>query len=77
MEQTDIIVEEVKKVRKPRTLKENAMRRQPDYYKNYYHGKLAEKVICDHCYRQVNRQKLKIHQQTNICFKIANASKVN
>ena len=77
MEQTDIIVEEVKKVRKQRILKENAMRRQHDYYKNYYHNKLAEKVTCDHCNRQVNKQKFKLHQQTKLCMKIGNALKGN
>ena len=42
----------------------------PTYYKDYYHEKLAVKVVCEFCGSTVNKQKLNSqHQQSKICLK--------
>ena len=38
-----------------------------EYYKKYYHEKLAYKVQCPHCLSYVGQQKLSRHQATIKC----------
>ena len=43
------------------------------YYKDYYHEKLAVKVVCEFCGSTVNKQKLKCeHQLSKKCLKFQN-----
>ena len=41
----------------------------PTYYKDYYNAKLSYKVECEFCKKMLGQQKIKEHQQRDICLK--------
>jgi len=39
----------------------------PEYYKKYYHIRLADKINCDICNKIITRQKLNRHKKSKRC----------
>ncbi len=42
--------------------------RDPEFYRKYYHEK-KERIVCEHCNRNVYVGNLRVHLKSNICAK--------
>ena len=56
----------------PPVPKKKYLPKDPEYFKKYYHAKVKSKVECPICLSIVGQNKIKRHQETKICKRLAN-----